>query len=81
MARIELKDDEVELLAKDLASILEYVDALKDVDTEGLEIVANVTGLENVFRDDVAELCDYAPLLVAEAPESSQGYYKVKAVL
>ena len=80
MARIELRDDELADLASDLSSILDYVEELKEVDTEGLEIVSSVTGLSNIFRDDTPEVCDFAPQLVTEAPESSQGYYKVKAV-
>ncbi len=81
LARIELSEAEVEKFQKDLSSVLDYVDELKAVDTEGLEIVASVTGLENVQREDKAVLVDYQEEILANAPESKEGYYKVKSIL
>jgi aspartyl-tRNA(Asn)/glutamyl-tRNA(Gln) amidotransferase subunit C len=81
MARIELSDTEVEKFQKDLSSVLDYVDVLKEVDTEGLEIVSSVTGLENVDRVDVAKPIDYQDEIMANAPERKDRYYKVKSIL
>ncbi len=81
MARIALTDEEVAKFQKDLSSVLDYVDVLKEVDTEGLEIVSSVTGLENVTRPDVAKLIDYQEEIMANAPERKDRYYKVKSIL
>lgn len=81
MARIELSEAEVEKFQKDLSSVLDYVDALKEVDTDGLEIVSSVTGLENVERADVAKPIDYQEEIMANAPERKDNYYKVKSIL
>jgi aspartyl-tRNA(Asn)/glutamyl-tRNA(Gln) amidotransferase subunit C len=81
LARIELADSEVEKFQKDLSSILDYVEELKEVDTEGLEIVSSVTGLENVQRPDVAQPIDYQEEIMANAPERKDKYYKVKSIL
>ena len=81
MARIELTEDEVEKFQKDLSSVLDYVDALKEVNTDGLEIVSSVTGLENVERADVAKPVDYQEEIMANAPERKDKYYKVKSIL
>lgn len=81
MARIELSDIEVAKFQKDLSSVLDYVDALKEVDTDGLEIVSSVTGLENVSRADVAKSVDYQEKIMANAPERKDKYYKVKSIL
>ena len=81
LARIQLRDDEVEKFRKDLSTVLDYVDELKKVDTEGLEIVAQVTGLENVLRADGPVLTKNRDAILAEAPEIKDGYYKVKAIL
>lgn len=81
LARIALTDEEVEKFQKDLSSVLDYVEELKSVDTEGLEIVASVTGLENVQRDDKYVLVDYQNDILNNAPESKDGYYKVKSIL
>lgn len=81
LARIELRDDELEKFQKDLSAILDYVEELKKVDTEGLEIVASVTGLENVMREDVAVIAENREDIIAGAPDTKDGYYKVKAIL
>lgn len=81
LARIELSDTEVEKFQQDLSSILDYVEELKAVDTEGLEIVSSVTGLENVQREDKAVLVEYQEEIMANAPERKDKYYKVKSIL
>jgi aspartyl-tRNA(Asn)/glutamyl-tRNA(Gln) amidotransferase subunit C len=52
LARIELKDDEVLKFSKQLSGVLEYVEILKEVDTEGVIETSQVTGLENVMEED-----------------------------
>lgn len=81
LARIELSDSEVEKFQKDLSSVLDYVEELKQVDTDGLDIVSSVTGLENVERDDKAVLIDYQEDIIENAPERKDNYYKVKSIL
>ncbi len=81
LARIELTDIEIEKFQKDLSSILDYVEELKNVDTEGLEIVSSVTGLENVTRPDKPVMVDYQEDILANAPERKDRYYKVKSIL
>jgi aspartyl-tRNA(Asn)/glutamyl-tRNA(Gln) amidotransferase subunit C len=53
LARLRLKPDEVEKMTTELSSILTYVDMLGEVNTDGVEPIAQVTGLTNTFRDDV----------------------------
>ena len=81
LVRIELREGEVEKFQKDLSSVLDYVEDLKQVDTEGLDIVASVTGLENVSREDVPVETQAQEEILANAPETKDGYYKVKAIL
>lgn len=81
LARIELRDGEVEKFQKDLSAVLDYVEELKQVDTDGLEIVASVTGLENVQREDVPIQTEARDEILHNAPETKDGYYKVKAIL
>jgi aspartyl-tRNA(Asn)/glutamyl-tRNA(Gln) amidotransferase subunit C len=53
LARLRLTDDEVEKFAPQLTSIFQYVDLLSEVNTKNIEPTAHVTGLTNMFRDDV----------------------------
>lgn len=52
LARLELTDAEVEKFATDLTSILQYVDRLTEVNTEGVEPLKNATGITNNWRED-----------------------------
>jgi aspartyl-tRNA(Asn)/glutamyl-tRNA(Gln) amidotransferase subunit C len=82
LAKIAVTDDEAEKLAKDLASILEYVDQLDAVDTTGLEPTYQVTGLTNVKRKD--EVIDYGTErkdLLKNVHRTRDGYIEVPKVL
>jgi len=61
LARLKIEDAEVEKFATELTSILDYVDMLQEVDTEGVEPTAQVTGLHNVFREDAVRAGGAAP--------------------
>ncbi len=52
LARLTLTEAEVEKFAKEMTSILQYVDMLTEVDTKNVQPTAQVTGQTNVFRED-----------------------------
>ncbi len=81
MARIALSDADVEKFQKELSSVLDYVEELKQVHTEGLPEVHQVTGLVNVQREDKVVLENNREEIFSQAPEMKDGYFKVKAIL
>ena len=81
LARIALSAEEVEKFQKDLSTVLDFVEALKAVNTDGVIEVSQVTGLENVQRTDEAVMSDKHQEIFKNAPEIKDGYYKVKAIL
>lgn len=81
LARISLTEDELVKFQKDLSTVIDYVDALKEVPTDAVEEISQVTGLVNVQREDVAVVSDIIEPIKANAPELKDGYYKVKAIL
>ncbi len=80
LARIDLKPEELERFRSDLNRVLGYIEVLKTVDTTGVEPLAQVTGLENVFREDIAEKSQIADEIIKNAPERSGKFIKVKKV-
>ena len=82
LARLGLTEAEKEKFALQLSSILNYVEQLKEVDTQGIEPTAQVTGLENVMRKDKIESFDKKARnrLIELAPESEDDLIKTKAV-
>lgn len=81
LARIELDPEEVEKFQKELSTILNYVEELKQVATEGVEEVSQVTGLVNVQREDKIGAAENREDIFQNAPAMKDGYYKVKAIL
>lgn len=53
LARLKLTDNEVERLGKQISGVLEYVNILAEVDTDGVPETSQVTGLKNVMQEDV----------------------------
>ena len=80
LARIELKEDEIEKFRADLNKVLGYIEVLKTVDTTGVEPLATVTGLENVFREDVAERSELTEDILKNASDHTGRFIKVKKV-
>lgn len=81
LCRIELTEDELVKFQKDLSLILEYVSELNKVDTEGVEEISQVTGLENVFREDRAKESELREKIIANFPENTDGFLKIKSIL
>lgn len=52
LARLRLSDEEVERFTTELTSIFNTIDVLQKVDTKDVPMTAQVTGLENAFRED-----------------------------
>ena len=53
LSSLQLSSDEVDGLQTDISKILDYVQQLSELDTTGVEPTYQVTGLQNVWRDDV----------------------------
>ncbi len=82
LSNVQVSDGEIESLRGDLSNILDYINQLKDVDTTGVEPTYQVTGLENVTRDDDIDDGGVTPdQLLALAPEQSEHSVKVPQVL
>jgi len=82
LARIELSPEREEQLTKDVSKILEYVEELKAVNTDGLPEVSQVTGLKNALRPDEVNSTSAAGVkeLLDCAPATENDYVKVKAI-
>ncbi len=82
LARLDLTDKEKKMYAEQLSVVLDYIEMLDEVDTTGIEETCQVTGLEDVVREDVAHECDEETRqkLIAQFPDKMGNLLKVKAV-
>ena len=82
LSKLQLDDDEVESLAADITNILGYVEQLNELDTDGVEPTYQVTGLENVWRNDVVGGGEVnREDILGLAPEAIESQVKVPKVL
>jgi len=83
LARIELAEKEKEKFAGDLSAILDYIDKLNKADTSEIEAIRQITGLENVVREDEAgsEEKDIKEKILSQAPSRKEDYFKVPKIL
>jgi aspartyl-tRNA(Asn)/glutamyl-tRNA(Gln) amidotransferase subunit C len=81
LARLELTDAEMDRMSHDLAAILDYVEQLKEVDTEGIEPLAHCLPIQNVFREDVVVASLPTDEALANAPKRAGDFYSVPPIL
>lgn len=83
LARLGLSPEELELFARQLTSILDYAEQLRDVDTTRVPPTSHPLALTTPLRDDCARPSLPAGDVVASAPEPDRaaGLFKVPRVL
>jgi aspartyl-tRNA(Asn)/glutamyl-tRNA(Gln) amidotransferase subunit C len=82
LARLGLDEKAKEKLAKEFASIVSYVELLKEVDVSGIEPTAHAAPLANILREDAARPSFTREAMLANAPENIDNeLIKVKQVL
>lgn len=81
LANLPLKPKEKEKFETQLSAILSYVEKLKKVDTKKVEITSQVTGLENVTREDKTSPCLTQEEAISSTKSKQNGLFKIKAIL
>ena len=77
LARLSLSEEERQCFTDQLNVILDYMDKLNEVDTEGVEPTSHVLDIVNVFRDDEVQPSLSTEDLLANAPEIVNQYVVV----
>ena len=77
LAKLELSDEEKEQAKKDMGSMLDYIDKLNELDTEGVEPMSHVFPVNNVFREDEVPNGDDRENMLKNAPQKKEGAYMV----
>lgn len=77
LAKLELSDAEKEQAKADMGRMLDYIDKLGELDTDGVEPMSHVFSAENVFREDVVTNGDDRERLLSNAPQEKDGMFVV----
>ena len=80
LARIKLSPDEEKRHAETISAVLDYMKILNEVDTGGVEQTSQVTGLENVMREDTSRDCEIKKEIIQQMPEVRENELVVPGV-
>ena len=82
LSSLQMSDAEAELLRVGIEKIINYINQLDNLDTDGVEPTYQVTGLQNVWRDvEIIDSSVSRRQLLALAAEQSDNCVKVPKVL
>lgn len=80
LANLPLKKEEEEKFKNQLSSILNYIKKLEEVDTHKTESTSQVTGLENVLREDETSPSLSQEDVLSNAKKKHNGFFEVDSI-
>ncbi len=80
LANLTITDDEISKFEKQLSDVLEYVEKLDQANTDDITETSQVTGLENVLREDIADTSLSQAEAVLTAKATKNGMFQVKGI-
>jgi len=81
LARLDVAEDAIEPFAEQISTILEYVDTLKHVDTDGVTATSHAISLTNAFREDEPHEHLERERALENAPEKEEGTFTVPRII
>lgn len=83
LAKLELRADELERMARQLSEILAYAEMLNQLDTDAIAPTAAVIPNQNIMREDVVTLSLSRELVMQNAPDTDdkREFLRVRAIL
>lgn len=77
LAKLELSEEEKESAKRDMGRMLDYIDKLNELDTEGVEPMSHAFPVMNVFREDEVTNGDGSTETLRNAPEEKDNMFVV----
>lgn len=77
LAKLELSEEEKEAAKKDMGRMLDYIDKLGELNTDGVEPMSHVFPVKNVWREDVVTNGDDRDAIISNAPGEKDGMFEV----
>lgn len=81
LARLEFNAEKEQEMLQDLNKILDWVDQLRELDTENVEPLIHMSEEVNVLREDVAINQISHEEALSNAPKKDSDYFRVPKVL
>lgn len=81
LARLALSEEELDSLTGEMDAILDYVEQLKTLDTEGIVPTAHAVPMENAFRADEVRPSFSTDQALSNAPDAAKNAFRVRQVI
>lgn len=81
LSRLELSEKEKEKFTSQLDSILNYMDQLNKISTEGIAPTSHVIPMSNVYREDEVKAFNGIDKIMENVPEREDNFFKVPRIL
>ncbi len=81
LSRLRVEDDKIEAVENEFNKILNWVEQLKEVDTESVEPLISVNENHLILRKDEVTEGNQAEAVLANAPMKEYGYFAVPKVV
>ena len=81
LARINVHEDELAPLAGEMNNILEWIEQLSEVNTDGVAPMTSVVDVDLPWRADKVTDGGYRDDILANAPGSDHGFFTVPKVI
>ena len=81
LSKLSFAEEETAEFATTLSKIVDMVELLNEVDTEGIPVTTTMEDSKTVMREDVAVAGDDRDELFKNVPQSENYYIKVPAIL
>lgn len=81
LARIELKNQELEKFSQQLQGILDFIDKLKELEIKDIPPTSHILPISNVLREDVSRESLLPEKALLNSPNKQAGFFAVPKVI
>jgi len=81
LARLSLSEEEKDLFGSQLGGILNYMEQLNGLDTEGIEPTSHVLSIQNVMREDIPGASLPRREALMNAPSRTEQFFRVPKII
>jgi aspartyl-tRNA(Asn)/glutamyl-tRNA(Gln) amidotransferase subunit C len=81
LARLALTDTELDAMTGQMNQVLDYVDTLNRLDTEGIIPTAHAVPVENAFREDIVRPSIGHDKALKNAPDATEDCFRVPKII
>jgi len=81
LARLSLSEEEKDLFGIQLGGILDYMEQLNGLATEGIEPTSHILSIQNVMREDIPAASLPGAEALLNAPSRTEQFFRVPKII